>query len=111
KKLGIAAGDVQVLFVTVDPKRDSPERLREYLGAFNPTFIGATSSPDALAAMRQAYGILAEEGISKNKQLGYEVNHSSFIYLIDRQGRIRTLVPFGTAVDDIADDIMLLLRK
>lgn len=110
KKLGPAAADVQVIFVTVDPKRDSPARLREFLRGFDPRFVGATSDPDELARVRDAYGILAEEVASKNEEQGYQVNHSSFVYLIDRKGSIRTLVPFGTPADDIVADIRLLLR-
>jgi protein SCO1/2 len=111
EKLGDAAKDVQVIFVTVDPKRDSAERLAQFLGAFNPTFLGATGTPEELQKMRDAYGIFAEEVVSRNKALGYEVNHSSFIYLIDRDARLRILVPFGKPVDDIVNDIKLLLEK
>ena len=87
KKLGSAARDVQLIFVTVDPKRDSPERLREYLAAFNPSFLGATGTPDELAAVRKTYGVVAEQVVSRNQALGYEVNHSSSLYLVDRQGK------------------------
>src|SRR5215831_14703233 len=78
KKLGDSARDVQLIFVTVDPKRDSPERLREYLAAFNPSFLGATGPPDELAAVEKNYGVIAEQVVSRNEALGYEVNHSSF---------------------------------
>src|SRR4030095_1794350 len=91
EKLGGAAAEVQLVFVPVDPKRDSPERLAEYLRAFNPSFVGATGTPQELQSVRDAYGIMAEEVVSKNAKLGYQVNHSSFIYLIDRDGRLRVL--------------------
>lgn len=110
KKLGNAARDVQLIFVTVDPKRDSPERLREHLAAFNPTFLGATGNPDELAAVLKSYGVVAEQVVSKNKALGYEVNHSTSLYLVDRQGKLRGLVPFGTPADDIVHEIQLLLK-
>lgn len=110
KKLGSAARDVQLIYVTVDPKRDSPERLREHLAAFNPSFLGATGTPDELAAVRETYGVVAEELASRNQALGYEVNHSSSLYLVDRQGKIRGLVPFGTPADDIVHDLELLLK-
>lgn len=109
KKLGPAAKDVQLVFVTVDPKRDDPARLHEYLGAFNPTFVGATGAPADLEAMRRAYGIIAKEVVFPNHESGYD--HSSFIYLVDRRGRIRTLVPFGKPPDDIVHDIQILLRS
>ena len=110
KQLGSAARDVQLIYVTVDPKRDSPERLREHLAAFNPSFLGATGPPEELAAVRKAYGVFAEELVSRNRALGYEVNHSSSIYLVDRQGKVSGLVPFGTPADDIVHDVKLLLK-
>jgi protein SCO1 len=111
KKLGSQAHNVQMIYVTVDPKRDTPERLREHLAAFNPSFLGATGTPDELEAVQKAYGVSAKEVASPNKALGYAVSHSSSIYLIDRQGKLRALVPFGTRSDDIVHDIEFLLQK
>lgn len=110
KKLGAAANDIQLIYVTVDPKRDKPERLHEHLTAFNPKFLGATGDPDDLAAVRKNYGVVAEQVVAKNKALGYEMNHSSSIYLVDRQGKVRVLVPFGTQPDDILHDLQILLK-
>ena len=110
KKLGREADDVQLIFVTVDPQRDSPERMREYLAAFNPSFLGATGTPDELAAIRKNYGVFAKQVISRNQALGYQVNHSSSLYLVDRQGKVHGLVPFGTPADDIVHDLKLLLK-
>lgn len=111
EKLGPAAGDVQVVFVSVDPERDTPQRMREYLSFFNPTFIGATGTPQQLEVVRREFGISANKASSQNKQLGYEVHHSSFVYLIDRAGSLRLLMPFGKSADDLAHDINLLLKK
>jgi protein SCO1 len=111
RKLGDAARDVQVVFVTVDPKRDNPARMAEYLATFNPSFLGATGTPEALAAVRSEYGVVAEEVASSDPRLGYAVNHSSSIYLIDRAGMLRALIPFGRPVDDIVNDVELLLAK
>ena len=109
-QLGDAARDVQLIYVTVDPKRDSPERLREYLAAYNPTFLGATGSPDDLAAALKAYGVVAQQVASKDPKLEYAMDHSSFLYLVDRQGKIRGLVPYGTSAKDIAHDLETLLK-
>ncbi len=109
KHLGALADQVQVVYVTVDPERDTPARLREYLANFNPHFIGVTGSADELAAVRQAYGIIAKKEVHKNGGT-YEVHHSSYLYLIDREGLLRALVPFGKSADDIAHDIKLLLQ-
>ena len=110
KKLGSAASDVQLIYVTVDPKRDSPERLREHLTVFNPSFLGATGTPVELEAVLKAYGVLAREVASQNPALKYAVDHSSSLYLIDRQGKLRGLAPFGTRADDIAHEVELLLK-
>src|SRR5262249_55111438 len=93
KKLGPAARDVQLIYVTVDPERDSRERLREHLTAFNPTFLGATGSPGELKAVQTAYGVVARQVVSPNPALAYAVDHSSSLYLVDRQGKLRGLAP------------------
>ena len=110
KKLGSAARDVQVIYVTVDPERDSPERLRRYLAAFHPSFLGATGTPDDLAAVQKAYGVVAKQVVSRNPALPYAVDHSSSLYLVDRQGKLLGLVPFGTPADDIVHDLDLVLK-
>lgn len=111
EQLGDEASQVQLVFVTVDPARDSPERLAQYLSAFHPSFLGATGPPEVLQAMRKDYGIVAEQVVSDNPKLGYQVNHSSFIYLVDRQGMLAALIPFDRAVKDIVADIELLLQR
>jgi protein SCO1 len=110
KKLGTAASDVQLIYVTVDPARDNPERLREHLKAFNPTFLGATGTPEELQAVQKAYGVVAKQVVSPNPALGYAVDHSSSLYLIDREGKLRGLVTFNTPVDDIVHDVQFLLK-
>ena len=110
KKLGSEASDVQLIYVTVDPERDSPERLREHLVAFHPSFLGATGTPDELQAVEKAYGVVAKQVVSRNPALPYAVDHSSSLYLIDRKGELRGLVPFGTPVDDIVHDLDLMLK-
>jgi len=110
KKLATAARDVQLIYVTVDPARDNPERLREHLATFNPSFLGATGTPDELAAVEKAYGVVARQVVSPNPALAYAVDHSSSLYLVDRQGKLRGLVPFGTPVDDIVHDLDFLLK-
>jgi protein SCO1/2 len=110
KNLGALADQVQVVYMTVDPERDNPARLREYLANFNSHFIGVTGSADELSVVRQAYGIIAQKEKHKNGET-YEVHHSSYIYLIDRDGLLRALVPFGKSADDITHDIKILLQE
>jgi len=114
-ELGPSAKDVQVVFVTVDPERDTPERLRQYLEFFNPAFLGATgmsadldSRSAEIDVVQKAYGVFAQRTPLSG---GYDVHHSSSVYLIDRNGVLRVLIPFGKAVEDIAHDIQLLLKQ
>lgn len=109
KNLGELASDIQVVYVTVDPERDTAERLREYMKHFHESFIGVTGKPEQLADVRKAYGIIAAKEIHQDGN--YEVHHSSYLYLIDRQGLLRALVPFGKTADDIVHDIKALLQE
>jgi len=108
RALGPAAAHVQVVYVTVDPERDDAARMREYLAAFDPDFVGGTGAAEQLAAVRKAYGVTAErigDGAS------YAFSHSSSIYLIDRSGKLRALMPYGHAADDFVHDLRILLRS
>lgn len=111
KQLGELAGQVQVVYVTVDPERDTPQRLREYLGYFDKSFIGVTGAPAQLSAVREAYGILATRAENKDAPDGYLVHHSTYVYLIDRAGLLRALVPYGRSAGDIAHDLKILLGE
>jgi protein SCO1/2 len=110
KKLGAEGKDFQVIYVTVDPERDTVDRLKAFVGGFDPSFIGATGSPAQLAEVRKAYGISATK-IKTGDGGGYVLNHSSFVYLIDREGKLRALSPYGRAVDDVVHDVRVLLKK
>ncbi len=111
KQLGELAEQMQVVYVTVDPERDTPERLREYLASFDQSFIGVSGAPAQLKKLREAYGILAARAENKDAPDGYVVHHSTYIYLIDRTGLLRALVPFGKPAADIAHDIKILLQE
>ncbi len=108
RQLGAAAADVQVVYVTVDPERDVPARLQEFLHKFDATFIGGTGTAGQLAAVRKDYGISAQKIPTGDS---YSYSHSSFTYLIDRGGRIRALMPYGHSPDDYVNDLALLLKE
>lgn len=108
--LGPRSSDVQLVFVTVDPQRDTPERLHEYLAFFDPSFLGVTGTEEQLQAVQQQYGVEATRAVSADKELGYEMHHSSSLYLVDRAGLLRVMVPFRKAPKDIAHDLDLLLK-
>ncbi|HVO47897.1 MAG TPA: SCO family protein [Steroidobacteraceae bacterium] len=108
RKLGTDAKDVQIVYITVDPDRDDTARLKKYLGSFDATFVGGTGSPAELAAVRKDYGISAERQLVGKD---YTFSHSSFVYLIDRKGRIRALMPYGHGAEDYVNDLSILLRE
>ncbi|HSW84262.1 MAG TPA: SCO family protein [Usitatibacter sp.] len=110
KKLGPEGKKLQVVYVTVDPERDNPQRMRTYLTAFDPTFLGGTGTEQQLAGVRKDYGIVATKKAGSDPA-HYSVDHSSFVYLIDREGRLRALSPYGRSADDIAHDVAILLKK
>ena len=108
KGLGTAADAVQVIFVTVDPERDDVARMKTYTAAFDASFVGATGTPDALAAMRRSYGVTARKQVTSD---GYVMDHSSSIYLIDRTGKLRAQMPYGHSAGDFVHDVKLLLAQ
>jgi protein SCO1/2 len=105
KKLGPLAKDVQLVYITVDPARDNAKQMHDYLTAFDPTFVGGTGSEAQLAAVRKDYGVIA----AKQAGADGDYSHSSFVYLIDRAGRIRALMPFGHPAADYVHDVKILL--
>jgi protein SCO1 len=104
------ADRVQVVFVTVDPERDTPERTQEYVNHFNPGFIGLSGTEEQLAKVWSDYGVFREivEGTSA---LGYIVNHTARVTLIDGNGNMRISFGFDTPVDNIVHDLKLILRE
>jgi len=107
RKLAALGSQVQVIYLTVDPERDSAERMKQYLAAFDSTFVGGTGTDAQMAAVRRSYGVTAEKvGTGKD----YAVAHSSFVYLITREGKLRALMPFGHKADDYVHDISMLLN-
>ena len=84
---------VQVVFVSVDPARDTPEHLRGYVPFYNPAFLGATGTPEELARTAKAYGVFyaADAPSDPAKPGEYNVTHSAYVYLIDKAGRWRAM--------------------
>lgn len=109
KELGSKAEDVQFIMISVDPERDTPQRLAEYVAYFDPRFIGLTGSPEEVAAVATPFGIFYQkhEGTAAT---GYLVDHTASLTVIDQDGHVRLVLPFGTAPQDIADDLAHLLR-
>ena len=108
--LGPDAQRVQVLFVTVDPRRDTPELLRGYVPAFNPTFLGLYGDAAALAKVTKDFKIYAAERPGKTPE-SYTVDHSAQTLVFDTTGRLRLMIAYGTPGDKIASDFRVLLNS
>jgi protein SCO1/2 len=109
EQLGDAAQSVQVLFVTVDPERDTPEVLGAYVTAFNADFLGLTGSADQIAEVAREFRIVYRKA-DGSRPGSYSVDHSAGTYIFDREGRIRLYAPYGQGSEAIASDIARLLE-
>ncbi len=107
--LGKQAGQVQFVFITVDPERDTVSRLNTYLVNFDPGFIGLTGDRATLEPVWKAYGVYQQKQ-DVGSQAGYLVDHTSRIYAIDPQGNWRVNYPFGMETDKIVNDVRHLLK-
>ncbi|MGE0557490.1 MAG: SCO family protein [Burkholderiales bacterium] len=108
KELGGDAGRVQVLFVTVDPGRDTPAVLKQYVPAFHPSFLGMTGSPEDIARTAKEFKIFFQR---QNLPGGaYTMDHSAGTYILDDQGRLRLYAQYGAGAPALLHDIRLLLK-
>ncbi|MBU0499810.1 MAG: SCO family protein [Gammaproteobacteria bacterium] len=100
---------IQPLFVSVDPERDSLEKLRQYSRYFHESFIGLTGSPEAVRGVADLYGA-AYRKVLEPSSTAYTVDHSANLYLIDSQGKLAGQLPHGTAPEEIRSALQQLLH-
>lgn len=111
RELGREGERVQVALITVDPERDTPAILEQYVRIFDPSFVGLTGPRPAIEQAMRDYGVTAVRREMPGSALGYTIDHSTFIYVIDRAGRWRQLFSYGSAPEDIAKDVRALVRE
>lgn len=104
------AARVQVLFVTVDPERDTPEVLRRYVPYFDPTFLGLGGTPTEVAEAAKEFKVFFAKQATTGAG-GYLVDHTAGSYVIDPDGGIRLFWPYGMKAADMAHDLGQLLRR
>jgi len=105
-KLGTDGDSVQPLFITVDPERDTPQHLAEYVPMFHPRLIGLTGSAEAIRKAADAYKVYyAKVDPPKGDGGYYTVDHTAFIYLMDREGNYLGFFPPGTSADRMVEII------
>ena len=110
KDLGDQADEVQLIMVSVDPGRDTPEKLAEYVKHFNPTFIGGTNTPEEVAKIASLYGIFYQISGETTSNGDYLIDHTATLMAIDRDGYLKVVFPFGITSDELADDLKYMLR-
>jgi protein SCO1/2 len=109
QKLGKDAARVQVLFVTVDPERDTPALLKEYLSAFHPTFLGLSGDAQATKDIANEFKVVYQKQMGKSAD-HHTMDHSAGTYIFDPKGRIRLYVSNGAGGAVFAQDLAELLR-
>ena len=109
EQLGAKAEQVQVIFVTVDPERDTPDVLKQFVPSFNPGFLGMYAEPEALRELAKEFKVVYQKTSVKGAD-DYLIDHSAGTYVFDRQGNVRLLMSYGSSPDAIAHDLKVLLK-
>ena len=111
RRLGADGDRLQVLFVTVDPVRDTPAMLKAYLANFDPSFLALIpASPQELAEVAKAFRIYYKK-VEGRSPTSYTMDHSAGSYIYDTHGKLRLYSRYGARVEDLAEDVRLLLRQ
>lgn len=111
QRLGEDAGIVDFVFISADPQRDTPQVTADYVHHINPAFIGLSGSEEQLRPIWQAYFVGQQIVPLEGSALGYSVDHSTRVYVIDKQGNLRLTFAFEMDADDMAHDVSLLLAE
>ncbi len=104
-QLGDKADKIVPVFITLDPERDDPKTMGEYVKSFGPNFVGLTGSPEAIAAAAKAYRVAYTKVENKSSLENYSVDHSALVYLMDPEGRYVAHFPYGTGAQEMAEKL------
>ncbi len=112
-QLGAAAADTAVVFVSLDPERDTPERLGIFMNAFDPSFIGVSVPEAELEQIKKDFGVYGEKAIVDPSQsaAGYLIDHTGWTYVIDKQGNLRVIFGTDVPISARAEDVSYLVRR
>lgn len=106
--VGDRADEVQVMMVSIDPERDSPEMLADYVTHFHPDFIGVTGDPQTVNRVATLYGVYYEANAG-TVDTGYTIDHTTTVMLVDKEGFLKLVLPFEGTAEQIAADIEYFL--
>jgi protein SCO1/2 len=110
KELGADGDKLQVLFVTVDPERDTPVVMKAYMEAFDPGFIALIPTPEQLAAMAKDFKVYYKK-VEGKTPTSYSMDHSAASYVYDKEGRLRLYARYGAGVASMVSDLKSLLKS
>lgn len=110
-QLGPSAAKMTPLFITLDPERDTPAKLGEYLKSFHPGLIGLTGSPEAIASAAKAYRVYAKKVMTGPAPDDYTIDHTGFMYLMDRDGKFVTHFPHNVSADKLSAAMAAAIAK
>jgi len=102
-KVGAKADRIVPIFITVDPERDTPAQLAQYVSSFHPRLIGLTGSPEQTAAVQKAYRVYAKKVADDKSSAGFTFDHTSLMYLMDPKGDYVAHFTHATPVERIAE--------
>src|SRR5260370_1424516 len=108
-QLGEKSRLVQIAFITVDPERDTPEVLQDYMSSFGPNFVGLTGAPYAIRQVAKAFKVFFQKVPLPGGD--YTMDHSVAIYILDKHARVRLIFTMNRQLEDVAHDILKLLRE
>lgn len=108
-KLGAKADRIQPVFITVDPERDTPEQLSQYVSTFHPKLIGLTGTKEEIETVLKSYRVYSQKVEDQKSTAGYTMNHSTIIYLMGPDGQYRTHFTHATSVETMFERLNKLL--
>jgi protein SCO1/2 len=111
RQLGPQAEQVAVLFVSLDPERDTPAALKTYMDAFDPRFIALTGSTEQTSKVAKQYKIFWQKTPLPDSALVYTIDHTTNSFVIDQTGRLRLVVPHEMSAADVTHDLKLMIEK
>ena len=110
QQLGSDGNKLQVLFVTVDPERDTPSVMKAYMGAFDPSFVALIPTPEQLPALAKDYKVYYKK-VEGKTPTSYSMDHSAASFVYDTEGRLRLYARYGAGVPAMVSDLKALLKS
>jgi protein SCO1/2 len=110
RSLGADGSQVQGVFISVDPERDTPELLKNYVSQFDPSFVALRGTPQQTLATAKEFKVFYAKSAGKDAA-SYAVDHTAGSFLFDKQGRVRLFVRYGSGAKALAEDVRLLVAE